>query len=206
MKINLIIAMTSNDVIGLDNMLPWCHQPDDLKSFRDITMGHTVIMGRKTYDSIVGYTKAGEEPLPGRSKIVMSRSAEELPFVDFVFNAHISPFDDNYLIDIFTLGPEPVHIPDEVFIIGGLEIYKHFLPIIDRFYVTRVKTTISGSDVVWRDGDHYDFIDVVKSPFKIVNDEINIKDRKYQLTDKKELQANDKNQFDMEFLVFELTQ
>ncbi|MGB2532331.1 MAG: dihydrofolate reductase, partial [Porticoccaceae bacterium] len=67
MKIALIVAASQNNVIGLDNQLPW-HLPEDLQYFKAVTMGKPILMGRKTYDSI-------GRPLPGRTNIVLTRDA-----------------------------------------------------------------------------------------------------------------------------------
>ena len=67
MKISLIVAVSRNGVIGVDNQLPW-HLPEDLKYFKSVTMGKPIIMGRKTYDSI-------GRPLPGRTNIVITRDS-----------------------------------------------------------------------------------------------------------------------------------
>ena len=69
-KLSLIVATDSRGGIGKDNKIPW-HIPEDMKRFKELTMGHPVIIGRKTYDSILSYLK---KPLPGRTNIVVTRN------------------------------------------------------------------------------------------------------------------------------------
>lgn len=124
--ISLIFAASENGVIGRDGGLPW-DLPDDLKHFRDLTRGKTVVMGSKTYESI-------GRPLPKRRNIVISR-------------------DPNYQAE----GCEVVHSPEEaleitkndgeVMIMGGAKIYEAFLPLADRIYLTRIHATIDGDTI-----------------------------------------------------------
>ena len=82
-KLSHIVAMAENRCIGKDNQMPW-HISDDLKRFKTLTMGHPVIMGRKTFESILGYLK---KPLSGRDSIIISRSGYENEFGVPVYNA-----------------------------------------------------------------------------------------------------------------------
>ncbi len=115
--------MSSNRVIGVNNTLPW-HLSEDLKHFKFLTVGHTIIMGRKTYDSI-------GRALPNRRNIVISRN-----------------------IEISCEGAEVVHsIEDafsiskndgEVFVIGGSNIYEQALHLVDHLYITEIKKSFLG--------------------------------------------------------------
>lgn len=122
MIISLIVAMDENGGIGSQNRLPW-HLSSDLKRFKALTMGHHLIMGRKTYDSI-------GRSLPGRSTIVVTRSLEfkalDCSIVHSLYEG----------IDLARKRGET-----EVFIIGGGEIFSQALPIADRIYLTRVHTS-----------------------------------------------------------------
>ncbi|MDP4266250.1 MAG: dihydrofolate reductase [Bacteroidota bacterium] len=123
MSISLIVATGDNNVIGLNNQLLW-HLPADLKRFKSITMGHHIIMGRKTFESI-------GKPLPGRTNVIISGqenfNAENCIVVNTIEDAlKISEHDD------------------EIFIIGGEQIYKQTIDIADKIYLTRVYTDISG--------------------------------------------------------------
>ncbi|NNE92633.1 MAG: dihydrofolate reductase [Verrucomicrobiales bacterium] len=117
MKLKAIVAMSSNRVIGLDADLPW-NLPEDLRWFKKLTMGHPIVMGRKTMDSI-------GKPLPGRRNIVVSRSLDEAP--------------DGYdLIHDAGNVREELAEEDVVFLIGGAEIYRILLPDCDEVYLTYV--------------------------------------------------------------------
>ena len=121
--ISLIVAMGKGGVIGLDNRLPW-RLPAELAHFKRITMGKPIVMGRKTWESLPGV-------LPGRRHIVITR-------------------DESYQADSCTL----VHSTDEaiaaagdvdeIMIVGGGTIYRVFLPLADRFYLTQVETEVEG--------------------------------------------------------------
>lgn len=126
--IAIIVAKSSNGVIGSNNDLPW-YLPADLRHFKKITDGHTVIMGRKTFDSIYSRLRA---PLPNRRNIVISRSLAKLP----------SGFE---LAKSFDAALEQVE-EGETYIIGGATIYAAALEknIIDRIYITEIFNDISG--------------------------------------------------------------
>ena len=123
MRISLIAALAKNRVIGKDNVMPW-HMPADLQHFKMVTLGKPVIMGRKTFESI-------GRPLPGRKNIIISR-------------------DDTFQPE----GVEVVHSPEqalfaagdvaEVMIIGGGQIYQHFLPMATDLYLTFIDAEPDG--------------------------------------------------------------
>ena len=123
MRIALIVAAATNGVIGRDNQLPW-YLPNDLKHFKQATMGKPVVMGRLTYESI-------GHPLPGRQNIVITRqSGYEAAGCDVVqsTDAAIAAAGD----------------ADEIMIIGGGQIYRQFLSMADRIYLTRVSIELDG--------------------------------------------------------------
>jgi dihydrofolate reductase len=131
-RLSLIAAVAANGVIGRNNGLPW-HLPEDLKRFKAITMGRPVIMGRKTFDSIVAMLG---KPLPGRTNIVISRSAAlqgTKPEWDNVLPAAT-------LEQAIAAAGEAA----EVFIIGGAQIYALSLPRAQRLYLTEVKAEVEG--------------------------------------------------------------
>ena len=116
-KTSIVVAISENSAIGKDNQLLW-YLPADLKHFKDITTGGTIIMGRKTYDSI-------GKPLPNRRNIVITRKTDlEITGVEVV----------NSLQEALSLCAQE----QEVFIIGGAEIYKHALAVTNRIYLTTV--------------------------------------------------------------------
>jgi dihydrofolate reductase len=120
----MISAMGLNRAIGKDNNLLW-HLPSDLQHFKKLTMGQTVVMGRKTWESI-------GRPLPGRMNVVLTRDRSFKPEGAIVFH-DIKP--------IIRLGRS---LKDEVFIIGGQNIYEQFLPYTDFIYLTLVEVEVEG--------------------------------------------------------------
>jgi dihydrofolate reductase len=129
MKIALIVAASQNNVIGLDNQLPW-HLPEDLQYFKAVTMGKPILMGRKTYDSI-------GRPLPGRTNIVLTRDANWSAEGVVVVND----------LDSATAASEKACAAagvDELMIIGGEQIYRKFLPVAEKLYLTKVEAVVEG--------------------------------------------------------------
>lgn len=120
--ITLVVAMGMNREIGVNNQLPW-HLPKDLKHFKEITSGHPVVMGRKTYASI-------GKPLPNRTNIVISRKTDW--------------FEEGILIvgSIKEALKFAQKIDPNIFIIGGGNIFEQTIAIADRLEVTEIKTTI----------------------------------------------------------------
>jgi len=117
MIVSMVVAISENNAIGKDNQLLW-YLPRDLKHFKTITSGHTVIMGRKTFDSV-------GRPLPNRRNIVITRKKDlEIGGAEVV----------NSLEAALQL----CEAEDEVFIVGGAEIYKQAMPHTDRIYLTVV--------------------------------------------------------------------
>jgi dihydrofolate reductase len=119
----IIAAVAKNSALGKDNKLPW-HLPSDLRRFKKITTGHTIIMGRKTYESLPGH-------LPNRRHIVLTRDPEyqvEHPEVVIVRSI-----------------PELLQMLDpaeEYFVIGGGEIYAQLLPYCDKMYLTLIDAEV----------------------------------------------------------------
>ena len=133
MKLSLIVALARNHTIGIDNKLPW-YLPNDLKYFKQVTMGKTIIMGRKTYESI-------GKPLPGRINIVITRQNDYLPP-----NANDSVKVVSSLPAARELAESLAFIngQNEALIIGGAEIYTQALPLVDRMYLTEVHAEVEG--------------------------------------------------------------
>lgn len=123
MKLSLIVAAASNNIIGSDGGLPW-HLPDDLGHFKRLTTGKPVIMGRRTFESI-------GRPLHGRRNIVMTRQA------DYAAKGCEVVSSVNEALEL-------VHGADEAMIIGGAQVYRDFLPHADRIYLTRVQADVEG--------------------------------------------------------------
>ena len=131
MTVSLVVAASTNNVIGRDGGLPW-HLPDDLRHFKRITTGKPLIMGRRTFESI-------GKPLPERQNIVMTR-------------------DPDYAAegcDVVSSVDEALELAgdaEEVMVIGGGQVYRDFLPRADRIYMTRVQAEVQG-DTLFPDFD-----------------------------------------------------
>jgi dihydrofolate reductase len=123
MIISLIAAMADNRVIGRDNEIPW-HIPQDMKRFRSITMGHPVIMGRKTYESI-------SRPLPGRKNVIMTRSLDYRAEGCVVVHGLRAALDE-------------CADANEIFICGGGEVFREAFPLASRIYLTVVHLEVTG--------------------------------------------------------------
>lgn len=123
-KISIIVAAGTNNAIGKDNGLLW-HLPEDLKYFRSITQGHPVIMGRTTWESIPQKFR----PLPGRTNIVVSSK-----LTTESVGAHVSPSLEEAIKHA-----RAASSGEEIFIIGGGQIYRSALPLVDRIYITLVQ-------------------------------------------------------------------
>ncbi len=143
-----IVACSSNGIIGREGQLPW-HLPEDLRRFKELTVGHVLIMGRKTYSSI-------GRPLPGRFTIVVSRQDLILPRDVSL----VSSLEAAYTL-AESLAP---HWGEETFIIGGGDIYRQTVDKVDRIYLTRVHETIAG-DTHYPDPDLKNFALVKDEPF-----------------------------------------
>lgn len=122
MLISLIVAMAQNRCIGRDGTLPW-QLPADLQRFKQITMGHTLLMGRKTYQSI-------GRPLPGRTSIVLSQDPSFT-----AIGCIVAPSLDAALTKVQT---------EQLFICGGADIYRQTLPLADKIYLTELLVDVTG--------------------------------------------------------------
>lgn len=125
--LSLLVAMSSNRVIGNNNQLPW-HLPEDLKRFKALTMGHSIIMGRKTHESI-------GKILPGRTNIIISRKKNYA-----IPNAIVV----DSIQDALTAGREANTSENEIFVIGGEEIFRQMLPMSQRIYLTEIQQAFEG--------------------------------------------------------------
>lgn len=120
--LTIIAAVASNGIIGDNNRLLW-HIREDLRHFKAVTMGHPVVMGRRTYESL-------GRPLPGRTNVVITRQQLDLPGCRVVHS----------LAEALALFPAG----EELFIIGGAQIYAEALPLADRLLLTRVERAYEG--------------------------------------------------------------
>ena len=150
--INIIVAYDKNLAIGKDNTLVW-RQSADLKRFKELTTGHTVVMGRKTFESI-------GKPLPNRRNIVITRQDIEIEGVEIIKSIE-----------------EIKNIEEDIFIIGGGEIYKSCLILADRIFATEIDCEIESD--TW-------FVDVDMSEWVVES--------------KSEHKSDEKNQYDYSFI------
>jgi len=156
MMVSVIVACSQNWVIGRDGDMPW-RLSADLKRFKALTMGHAMIMGRKTYDSI-------GRLLPGRETIILTRQN------DFdVADAHVVHTVDQAL----SVGGQY----EQLFVVGGAEIYKLMMPHADRLFLTLVHTRIEDGDTFFSPPDFFEW-DLIRS---------------------EELSADEKNQYPTRF-------
>jgi dihydrofolate reductase len=122
-QLSIIVAVAHDGVIGINNTLPW-HLPEDLKRFRALTMGHHIIMGRKTYDSL-------GRLLPGRTTVIVTRNENykvEGALVAHSLEAAIALCEDD----------------EEVFLIGGAELYQTGLKLAHKLYITEIELDVVG--------------------------------------------------------------
>ncbi|MCF0054221.1 dihydrofolate reductase [Dyadobacter sp. CY356] len=162
MLLSIIVAVSENGVIGLNNQLIW-RLPDDLKRFKKLTLGHPMIMGRKTFESI-------GKPLPGRQSIIITRDQ------NFTFEGTIVVHSLNEAIEeARNTGT------NEAFVIGGGDIYNQVQPITDNVYITEVHTETEGDTFfkienpeLWKESERthhnqdekhqfsFDFVDMIR--------------------------------------------
>ena len=151
MTITLIAAAAENNALGKDNDLVW-HLPDDFKRFKAITSGHFIVMGRKTFESF-------PKPLPNRTHIIITRQKEyQVPEGCLVATS---------IEEALQLCPQN----EEVFIIGGGEIYKQSIEIADKIELTRVHTEVEADTF---------FPEIDQNNWKILEEEYHPKDEKHK--------------------------
>jgi dihydrofolate reductase len=121
--LSLIVAHAKNNVIGINNTLPW-HLPEDLKRFRALTTGHHIIMGRKTYESL-------GRLLPGRTTIIVTRNKQYLQHGALIAHSMQAAL-------VLAAGDA------EPFVIGGAELYKDALTLATKLYITEVQADVAG--------------------------------------------------------------
>ena len=143
MIVSIIVAIGENHAIGKNNQLLW-HMPNDLKHFKDITSGRTIIMGRKTFDSV-------GKPLPRRRNIVVTRQEITIPGCEVV-----KSIEDGLAL---------CKDEDEVFIGGGAEIYKLAMHLTDRIYLTIIHKSFD-ADTFFPEIDKLEWKEVKREDFE----------------------------------------
>ena len=144
MTLSIIVAVASDGAIGRANDLLW-HLPADLKRFKELTTGHTILMGRKTFESLP------RGPLPNRRNIIFSRSLPAQP------GAEVYPTIQQAL--------EACASDEEVFIIGGGEIYRQLLPNTEQIYLTRVQASFPDAEVFFPELDSTEWIEEAREVY-----------------------------------------
>jgi dihydrofolate reductase len=161
MTISIVAAVAANGIIGRDNGVPW-RLSTDLKRLKSLTMGHHIIMGRKTFESL-------PQPLPGRKNIVITRDPA------------YRPPDGVLVAESVDRALELARNDDEVFILGGAQIYAQTLHRADRMYITEVHADVEG------DTTFPEFDEVVE----------------WRLADREDYEADAKNEYPFSFLLYE---
>jgi len=153
-RLSVIAALARHRVIGRDNDLPW-HLPEDLKRFRSLTMGHHIVMGRKTYESL-------GRLLPGRTTVIVTRNPE------YVVPGAIVVHSLQQAID--ACGDDP-----EIFLIGGAELYQQSLELAGRMYLTEIDAEFAGdaffpdfSQETWHETSRESHVSAEGLPFSYV--------------------------------------
>ena len=152
-SITIIVAAAENNAIGIDNNLIWS-LPNDLKRFKKLTSGHCIIMGRKTFDSFPGL-------LPNRKHIVISR------------NKNISFSDEITVVNNFEDAIRETGDDENPFIIGGGQIYKLAMDLVDKIELTRVHEEFEADTF---------FPKIDENKWKLIHEEFNEKDERHQFS------------------------
>ena len=148
--LSIIVAIANENVIGKNNKLI-CHLPEDLKRFKEITSGHKIIMGRKTFESL-------GRVLPNRKHIILCNDME----MD-IDNENVEILDDISKLD------EYINSEEECFVIGGATIYKLLMPYANKMYITKINQSFEGD--VW-------FPEIKENEWKEISKEKGIKNEK----------------------------
>jgi dihydrofolate reductase len=145
MTVTILAAVARNGVIGIGGGLPWSH-PDELRRFKERTIGHVLVMGRRTYESI-------GRPLPGRTTVVVTRQPDWHVDSELVVTA----------ASLFEALAKAAALDDDVFVVGGAEVYAAALPLADRLELTHVDAAPEG-DTAFPEVDWDDWREVGREP------------------------------------------
>lgn len=146
---SIIVAVGKNNEIGCDNKLMW-HIPEDLKNFKEITTGKKIVMGRKTFESI-------GRKLPNRENIIISRNLDE----EYAKEKGITIY--NNIEDVIEKYGE---ITEEIFILGGSQIYSELLPFCDKLYISYIDYENENADAYFPDFDEKKWIKVEEKKYE----------------------------------------
>ena len=143
-KLAIIVAMAKNRTIGVNNTLPW-RCPEDLRHFKALTMGHHIIMGRKTFDSI-------GKPLPGRTTVIVTRNT------DLDIAGCLIAHSLEQAVAACAGG-------DKIFVVGGAELYAQALPLVDTLFITEIQQEVTG-DAHFPELNPSDWLEVSREPHR----------------------------------------
>ena len=152
-RFSILVAMAKNRVIGKNNALPWRLSPD-LKRFKQLTMGHHIVMGRKTYESI-------GRLLPGRTSVIVTRQP------DYQVPGAIVAGSIAEALKVCSEGKE---MNQESFVIGGAEIYQQALGLCQRMYVTEIQQEFDG-DVLFPEFDPQEWREISREKHRLDEDD-----------------------------------
>lgn len=152
-RFSILVAMAKNRVIGRNNALPWQLSPD-LRRFKQLTMGHHIIMGRKTYESI-------DRPLLGRTSVIVSRQSDYRAPRAIVVGS---------LAEALTVCSEGKEMDRESFVIGGAKIYQQALGVCQRMYVTEIQQEFDG-DALFPEFDLREWHEISREKHRLDGDD-----------------------------------
>lgn len=137
--INIIVAISENMAIGRGGDMPW-HIAGDMRFFKRTTMGHAVVMGRRTWESI------GCRPLPGRRNIVISRSMPQGPQENESRRYEVASSLEEAIALVRSVAGDSAECDEEIFVMGGGQVYREAMKMADRLYITHVHAVIEDAD------------------------------------------------------------
>ncbi|MEA1872923.1 MAG: dihydrofolate reductase [Bacteroidota bacterium] len=152
MSFSIIVAIAKNQAIGRNNDLLW-YISDDLKRFKRITTGHTIIMGRNTFKSLP------KGPLPKRKNIVITDNLGDYSIPEMY------PNKDCIMVNSIEKAMEACNPEEENFVIGGESIYKQFLPYAKRLYLTLIHEDVTDADVFFPDYDPETWVEIEREDY-----------------------------------------
>jgi len=152
-RFSILVAMAKNRVIGRNNALPWQLSPD-LKRFKQLTMGHHIVMGRKTYESI-------GRPLPGRTSVIVTRQSDYQAPGTIVVGS---------IAEALKVCSEGKEMDQECFVIGGAEIYQQALGLCQRMYVTEIQQEFDG-DALFPEFDQREWHEISREKHRLAEDD-----------------------------------
>ena len=147
MDISIIVAIGEHNEIGRNNGL-LCHLPADLRRFKELTVGHTIVMGRKTFESLP------KGALPNRRNVVLTRRSKDFSFNNCIVYSSLSEVIDNE------------NNSNEIFIIGGAEVFRQALPLANKLYLTKIHAEFNDADTFFPEINYSEWKEVSREEHK----------------------------------------